>query len=201
MNPFSRSTLPWILAALFAAAFAVLAFSRREFAMPGSVSAPTPASRAATPTREKKVLYWTDPMTPGFRSDKPGKSPFMDMDLVPVYKETATGGPGAPGSSGASGAPGAPLVGGYSTITLAQPRQQAIGRFGTAQGQLRHYKVRVPGDHRQGLEAHAQGPAAALHLQPGASGDATGVPSRAASAPAVSVVSKSGRRSRRRGPL
>ena len=36
---------------------------------------------------ERKVLYWTDPMVPGYRSDKPGKSPFMDMDLVPVYEE------------------------------------------------------------------------------------------------------------------
>ncbi len=33
---------------------------------------------------EKKVLYWSAPMDPNFRSDKPGKSP-MGMDLVPVY--------------------------------------------------------------------------------------------------------------------
>jgi Cu(I)/Ag(I) efflux system membrane fusion protein len=39
---------------------------------------------AASPPA-KKVLYWHDPMTPGQRFDKPGKSPFMDMDLVPVY--------------------------------------------------------------------------------------------------------------------
>ncbi|TAM11875.1 MAG: HlyD family efflux transporter periplasmic adaptor subunit [Nevskiaceae bacterium] len=32
-----------------------------------------------------KVLYWTDPMVPGSRFDRPGRSPFMDMDLVPVY--------------------------------------------------------------------------------------------------------------------
>ncbi len=36
---------------------------------------------------ERKVLYWADPMTPGFKSDKPGKSPFMDMELVPVYED------------------------------------------------------------------------------------------------------------------
>lgn len=35
---------------------------------------------------EKKTLYWVAPMNPGFRSDKPGKSP-MGMDLVPVYAE------------------------------------------------------------------------------------------------------------------
>jgi Cu(I)/Ag(I) efflux system membrane fusion protein len=31
------------------------------------------------------ALYWYDPMYPGTRFDKPGKSPFMDMDLVPKY--------------------------------------------------------------------------------------------------------------------
>jgi Cu(I)/Ag(I) efflux system membrane fusion protein len=33
----------------------------------------------------KKVLYWHDPMYPRQKFDKPGKSPFMDMQLVPVY--------------------------------------------------------------------------------------------------------------------
>jgi Cu(I)/Ag(I) efflux system membrane fusion protein len=39
------------------------------------------------PATGKKVLYWHDPMTPGQKFDQPGKSPFMDMDLVPVYAE------------------------------------------------------------------------------------------------------------------
>jgi len=34
----------------------------------------------------KKILYWHDPMVPGSRFDKPSKSPFMDMPLVPVYE-------------------------------------------------------------------------------------------------------------------
>lgn len=38
-------------------------------------------------TTGKKVLYWHDPMVPGQRFDKPGKSPFMDMQLVPVYTD------------------------------------------------------------------------------------------------------------------
>ena len=38
------------------------------------------------PASGKKVLYWHDPMVPGQRFDKPGKSPFMDMQLVPVYE-------------------------------------------------------------------------------------------------------------------
>jgi membrane fusion protein, copper/silver efflux system len=46
------------------------------------------ASRAAT--SDKKVLYWHDPMVPAQRFDKPGKSPFMDMQLVPVYADDAS---------------------------------------------------------------------------------------------------------------
>ena len=53
---------------------------------------PAPGDMAATATQktEREVLYWTDPMVPGFKSDKPGKSPFMDMQLVPVYQDDAT---------------------------------------------------------------------------------------------------------------
>ena len=39
------------------------------------------------------VLYWYDPMVPGQRFDEPGKSPFMDMELVPKCAgEEATSG-------------------------------------------------------------------------------------------------------------
>jgi len=35
----------------------------------------------------RKVLYWHDPMYPTQKFDKPGRSPFMDMDLMPVYAD------------------------------------------------------------------------------------------------------------------
>ena len=35
----------------------------------------------------KEVKYWYDPMVPDQKFDKPGKSPFMDMQLVPKYAE------------------------------------------------------------------------------------------------------------------
>lgn len=35
----------------------------------------------------RRVLYWYDPMMPQHRFDKPGKSPFMDMQLVPKYAD------------------------------------------------------------------------------------------------------------------
>lgn len=53
-----------------------------------SASAPTNASAA----NGKKVLYWYDPMVPGQHFDKPGKSPFMDMELVPKYADEADAG-------------------------------------------------------------------------------------------------------------
>lgn len=42
--------------------------------------------------KQRTVLYWHDPMVPGTRFDKPGKSPFMDMQLVPVYADAGGGG-------------------------------------------------------------------------------------------------------------
>jgi Cu(I)/Ag(I) efflux system membrane fusion protein len=53
-------------------------------ATPMPAKAPGAGGEAAA---GKKVLYWHDPMVPGQKFDTPGKSPFMDMDLVPVYAE------------------------------------------------------------------------------------------------------------------
>ena len=47
----------------------------------------TPTSAAAEDGR--KILYWQDPMVPGQKFDRPGKSPYMDMPLVPVYADGA----------------------------------------------------------------------------------------------------------------
>ncbi|MDB5885548.1 MAG: secretion protein HlyD [Polaromonas sp.] len=37
------------------------------------------------PATGSKILYYQDPMVPGTKFDKPAKSPFMDMMLVPIY--------------------------------------------------------------------------------------------------------------------
>jgi Cu(I)/Ag(I) efflux system membrane fusion protein len=42
------------------------------------------------PSTGRRVLYWHDPMVPGPKFDKPGKSPFMDMQLVAVYADDAS---------------------------------------------------------------------------------------------------------------
>ena len=53
---------------------------------------------AGNPGAEKKPLYWYDPMFPQQRFDAPGKSPFMDMQLVPKYADE-NGDAAAPGVS------------------------------------------------------------------------------------------------------
>ncbi len=45
---------------------------------------------------ERKPLYWYDPMAPQQHFDKPGKSPTMNMPLVPKYADDAPGSIGAP---------------------------------------------------------------------------------------------------------
>ena len=47
------------------------------------------------PITGKKVLYYHDPMVPGNKFDKPAKSPFMDMMLVPVYADGDAGSDGS----------------------------------------------------------------------------------------------------------
>jgi len=54
-------------------------------AAPATMAGEPPAGKGDS--GEGRVLYWHDPMKPEVRFDKPGKSPFMDMELVPVYAE------------------------------------------------------------------------------------------------------------------
>ena len=44
-----------------------------------------PAPAASLADAEPAVLYWYDPMYPDRHFEQPGKSPFMDMQLVPKY--------------------------------------------------------------------------------------------------------------------
>ncbi|HEY8709929.1 MAG TPA: efflux RND transporter periplasmic adaptor subunit, partial [Burkholderiaceae bacterium] len=60
-------------------------------ATPGAGPAPTGLLAGdIDPANGKKILYYHDPMVPATRFDKPGKSPFMDMMLVPVYADAAS---------------------------------------------------------------------------------------------------------------
>ena len=53
---------------------------------------PTPQAAGAAPASsgaDRPVLYWYDPMVPNQHFDRPGKSPFMDMQLVPKFDSGA----------------------------------------------------------------------------------------------------------------
>lgn len=51
------------------------------------------ANRSGAPAGEagREVLYWYDPMRPEVHFNEPGRSPFMDMDLVPRYADEGEG--------------------------------------------------------------------------------------------------------------
>ena len=84
-----------LAAALVLVAAVAFIVGRTYPARPVAASA-APSGSAATPA-ERIVLYWHDPMVPGQRFDKPGKSPFMDMQLVPVYAQGSRGNGAASG--------------------------------------------------------------------------------------------------------
>jgi Cu(I)/Ag(I) efflux system membrane fusion protein len=71
---------------IVAAAFAAAGY---WYGQRGGAHQHPPAAEAAKPQpqAERKVLYWHDPMYPQQKFDKPGRSPFMSMDLVPVYAD------------------------------------------------------------------------------------------------------------------
>ena len=73
---------------------------------------------SATATTERRILYYTDPMNPGFRAEKPGIAP-CGMPLEPVYAEVGAEGEQVVTSGGPPQSPGA--------VKINQARQQLIG--------------------------------------------------------------------------
>jgi multidrug efflux pump subunit AcrA (membrane-fusion protein) len=115
----------------------------------------TPVATAAiTPVGEiagRKVLYWYDPMAPGSRFDKPGKSPFMDMDLVPKYADEE---PGAEGTIGSAAPPvvlSAAAIRAAGVATAPVVRQplsheiRAVGEIAADETRLVRVAARVAG--------------------------------------------------------
>jgi len=84
----SRFQLPAIVVAVVLIAGGAFHLGRSSASGHDKVRLAVPA--AAASANERKVLYWQDPMKPGARFDKPGKSPYMDMQLQPVYAEDAS---------------------------------------------------------------------------------------------------------------
>ncbi|QTF09309.1 efflux RND transporter periplasmic adaptor subunit [Brenneria izadpanahii] len=81
------------------------------------------AAPDAQPQSERPVLYWYDPMVPDKRFDKPGKSPFMDMQLIPRYADEAQDDGG---------------------VTISARQQQNLG-VRTAPAEIRTTNTQTPG--------------------------------------------------------
>jgi Cu(I)/Ag(I) efflux system membrane fusion protein len=130
--------LALVLAALLIGALAGYVFSRYQNPPHEAVS---PAKGAAGDGRT--VLYWYDPMVPEQKFDKPGKSPFMDMQLVPKYKDEAAADAGVTIS---------PQVMQNLGIRLAQAEMltfgdelAAVGRIEADERRFHVVQTRVPG--------------------------------------------------------
>jgi Cu(I)/Ag(I) efflux system membrane fusion protein len=96
----------------------------------------------ASATGERKVLYWHDPMVPSAKFDKPGKSPFMDMQLVPVYADEE-GGPAVKVSPSVTQNLGIRL--GTVEKTVLQPKLSAVGSVAFDEHLLEVVQSRVEG--------------------------------------------------------
>jgi membrane fusion protein, copper/silver efflux system len=102
------------------------------------------ASDVSTSSTEKrKVLYWHDPMVPNVRFDKPGKSPYMDMQLVPVYADEGAGGAAVRVSDTVSQNLGIRL-GKVEKVDL-RARLSAVGSVAFDEGLLELVQARVEG--------------------------------------------------------
>jgi Cu(I)/Ag(I) efflux system membrane fusion protein len=67
----------------------------RQGGRQADVVRPEAGSSSAGPgSSDRQALYWYDPMLPNQHFDKPGKSPFMDMQLVPKYADEGGAGGG-----------------------------------------------------------------------------------------------------------
>jgi Cu(I)/Ag(I) efflux system membrane fusion protein len=82
------SSLKWTFATLGVALLSAgLGYGLATRGLRGGDSSKGSPTANAQASSERKILYWHDPMKPEVKFDRPGKSPFMDMQLVPVYAD------------------------------------------------------------------------------------------------------------------
>jgi Cu(I)/Ag(I) efflux system membrane fusion protein len=87
MNTRSRTWVTLAVAAVAAGLYGAYWLGQQGRPTTSVAAKAATQQQSAIPAAERKVLYWHDPMVPGQRFDKPGKSPFMDMPLVAVYAD------------------------------------------------------------------------------------------------------------------
>ena len=114
----------------------------------------TSASNPQAAQSGREVLYWYDPMVPNQHFDHPGKSPFMDMQLVPRYGDEA------PEAAGVRIDPG---VAQNLGVRLATVQRASLTRSVIAAGTIQFngrniaiVQARAPG-FVEGTHAHAIG--------------------------------------------
>lgn len=110
-----------VLIPLVVAVAALAAYGGYRYGAHRMVEAP-----AAAPEAGRKPLYWHDPMFPQHKFDQPGKSPFMDMQLMPVYADTGSeAGPGVSVSAAAAQNLGVRTA--QAELGTLQPKMEAAG--------------------------------------------------------------------------
>jgi Cu(I)/Ag(I) efflux system membrane fusion protein len=130
------------LACIAGGAIAGYLFAHRGTSGIESPPASAPAAAGAPDAGERRVLYWHDPMVPGSKFDKPGKSPFMGMDLVPVYAD-AEPSPAVRVPSNVSQNLGIRI--GTVEKSRVQPRLRAVGSVAFDENLLEVVQARVAG--------------------------------------------------------
>lgn len=127
-----------VLAALLIGALGGYTFSRYQ----------SPSHEAAPASKDaegdgRAVLYWYDPMVPDQKFDKPGKSPFMDMQLVPKYKDEVTADAGVTIPAGVMQNLGIRL--GQAEVLEFGDELAAVGRIEADERRFHVVQTRVPG--------------------------------------------------------
>ena len=89
-----KKTVIFACTALFSAcALLALGYLGGRYFVTGEVGKGAPSATAeggsASAGAQRRVRFWHAPMMPNQHFDKPGKSPFMDMQLMPVYADEA----------------------------------------------------------------------------------------------------------------
>jgi RND family efflux transporter MFP subunit len=105
---------------------------------------------AGTFAAGRRILYYTDPMHPSYKSDKPGIAPDCGMQLEPVYSD------GGPADGGAPGDPAGTVKIDYGKQQLAgvnvsrverMPEEYAVRLFGrVAADEARTFKLNAGSD-------------------------------------------------------
>lgn len=100
----------------------------------GYISNRQPASVPSSTSSVRPVLYYTCPMHPQYKSDRPGDCPSCGMRLVPVHLNEA----GSRAEAGSSDLPG--------TLRISTAQQQLIGvRTDEVRQASASHRLRVPG--------------------------------------------------------